>query len=112
MLHHYFGIHVICLRCYLPEEFFVWSRSYGLACVGLSDGHSDQQLLMIICSFWRDVDASVLVNEVVHRSNSSLFTLCFMDTAKLAKSSFVHFRIQNLFNSKHISQLIVFVAAY
>jgi hypothetical protein len=51
--------------------------------------------------FMEYMDASVMVNETVHRSSSSLFTVCFMDAAKLAKSLFLHFRIQNLFYSKH-----------
>jgi hypothetical protein len=69
------------------------------SCVGLSDGHSDQYLLMVICSLWRYVDASVLVNETEHSSSSSLFIVCFTDAAKLAKSSFQKFQ-----NSKLIQQ--------
>jgi hypothetical protein len=69
-------------------------------CVGLSDGHSDQLLLTIICSLWRYVDISVLVNEIVYRVSSSLLTV-FMDAAKLAKILFLHFILQNLFYSKH-----------
>jgi hypothetical protein len=71
-----------------------------LACVGLSDGHSDQQL-MVICSLWWYVDASVLVTEIVHRSISSLFTVCSTDAAKLVNSSFLGFKIQNVFYSKY-----------
>jgi hypothetical protein len=71
------------------------------SCVGLRDGHSDQHLLMIICSLWRYVDARVLVNETVHRSSFSLFTLSFTNAAKLAKSSFLHFKFPNSFCSKH-----------
>jgi hypothetical protein len=52
--------------------------------------------------FVEDVDATVLVKEIVHRSNSSLFPVCFMDAAKLVKISFLHFEIQKLFYSKTI----------
>jgi hypothetical protein len=43
------------------------------------------------------VDTSVLVNETVHTISSSLFTVCLMDAAKLTKSSYLHFKFQNLF---------------
>jgi hypothetical protein len=43
--------HLVLL--YLAEEFVHWSLSLCLACVGLSDGHSDQQLLIIIFPLWK-----------------------------------------------------------
>jgi hypothetical protein len=66
-----------------------------LAYVGVSDGHSDQQLLMIVWSLWKyvDVNTRILVNKTVHRSSFLLFTICFTDAAKLAKSSFQQFQI-------------------
>jgi hypothetical protein len=79
--HHYVWIHVVCLWCYLAEESVRCSRSLRLARVGLSDSHSDEELL-IIRSLWRCVDASVLVNETVHISSSPLFTVFFYGCCK------------------------------
>jgi hypothetical protein len=76
---------------HLAEEFVRCSLSLCLACVGLSDGHSDQQLI-IIFSLWKYVDVSILVNKTVHRNCSLLFAICFTDAAKLVKSLFLHFQ--------------------
>jgi hypothetical protein len=40
---------------YLAEEFVRWKLSLCLACVGLSDGHSDQELLIIRNPFFMEV---------------------------------------------------------
>jgi hypothetical protein len=55
-------------------------------CVGLSDGHSDQQL-MIICSLSKYLDISTFVNETKHISSFSLFTVRFRSVAKSAVSA-------------------------
>jgi hypothetical protein len=74
---------------HLAVEFFRWSLSLCLACVGLSDDHSDQHLLIIRFSLQKYVDVSILVNKTVHRNSSLLFTINFTEAAKLSNSSFV-----------------------
>jgi hypothetical protein len=80
------GVCIIWSRfmLYLAEVFFRWLRFLCLACGGLSDGHSDQQLMMIICSVWK-------VYWLIKLHSSLLFTSCFTDAVKLAKSSFLQF---------------------
>jgi hypothetical protein len=62
--------------------------------------------------FMETCDVSILVNKTVHRSNYLLFSICFMDAAKLAKTSFQQFKISNLFCSKHNRQAMALIAAF
>jgi hypothetical protein len=55
-----------------------------LACVSLSDDHTDQRLLIIILSLWKYVDVSILVNKTVHKI-VPYCSLCFMDAAKVCE---------------------------
>jgi hypothetical protein len=55
------------LMLYLAEVFVRWLRFLCFACVGLSDGHSDQQFSMVICSVWKYVDVSILVNKTAQK---------------------------------------------
>jgi hypothetical protein len=43
------------------------------------------------------VDVNILVNKTVHRNSSLLFTICFTDAAKLAKSSLLQFQYKTCF---------------
>jgi hypothetical protein len=67
----------------------IWPRNLS---VGVSDGHTDQKLLLIICSLRKFVDVSIFVNQTVHRNSSLLLTICLTDASNLAKSSFLHFQ--------------------
>jgi hypothetical protein len=44
-----------------------------------------------------EVRGYILVNETVRRNSFFLFTVCFTDAAKLAKSSFLQFQYKNYF---------------
>jgi hypothetical protein len=68
-----------------------------LAFVGLSDGHSDQQMLRTIFSLWNYVDVRLLVNTFVYRNSSLLFTICFTDAVKFPKCLFLQFQYKTYF---------------
>jgi hypothetical protein len=83
-LHHLVVIHVV-------------SCAFCLACVSLSDDHSDQRLFIIMLSLWKYVDVSILVNKTVHKiiPYCSLFVLWMLQ--KPANSSFLQFQYKIYF---------------
>jgi hypothetical protein len=88
----------------------IWSLFLCLACVSLSDGHSDQQLLIIMFSLWKYVDVSILVNKIVQRNSSLLLFVLWM-LQNLRKAHFCSFNT-NLFYSNQNRWPIVLVAIY
>jgi hypothetical protein len=77
-----------CLFASFGSDLYcIWLLSLCLACVSLSDGHSHQQLLIIISSLWKYMDVSILANKTLNRNSSLLLTLCFMDAAKPGNES-------------------------
>jgi hypothetical protein len=80
---------------YLAKEFVRWSLSLVLACIGLYDGHADQQLFITILSLWKYVDVSILVNKLCIEIvlYCSLFILRMLPN--LQKARFCSFHIQS-----------------
>jgi hypothetical protein len=72
-----------------------------LACVSLSDGHSDQRLLIVMFSLWKYVDVNILVNKTMHRNISLLLSLLFYGCCKTCKKLVSAVSIQNISYSNH-----------
>jgi hypothetical protein len=49
---------------HMAEEYVRWSLSLCLACLGMSDGHSDKRLLIMIFSLRKHMGISILINKL------------------------------------------------
>jgi hypothetical protein len=101
-----------CRCCIIRSGFMlfvycvIWPKNFPLVallvpCVCWFERWLHRQRVDDNLFFLEVVYVSILINKTVHRSSFSFFTLCFMSAAKLTESSFLHFKFQNLFYSKH-----------